>query len=90
MADMSDLARPNRVVEGPERFLDRRCRVRRVDLVEVDVVGSEAAEAALQRGGEPAARCTPLELRFAHREAELGRDDEVLAPAGQQSAQLLL
>ena len=60
VADVADLARADQVVERPERLLDRRRRVRGVDLVEVDVVGPEAAQAVLDRPDDPAARRAPL------------------------------
>src|SRR5262245_23772261 len=78
--DVADAPGAHEVVEGPERLLDRSQRIGPVELVEVDPVGAEAAEAVLDRGHDPAPRRAPL-LAVVHRHAKFGGEDDVL-PAG--------
>ena len=49
--DVADLARGDQLIERGDGLLDRRQRVRRVQLVQVDVVGAQAPEGFLH--GEP-------------------------------------
>ena len=48
-ADVADLARPHQIVERAQRLFDRRDGVEAVQLIEVDVVGAEPAQAGLAR-----------------------------------------
>jgi hypothetical protein len=57
-AEVAGLAGLHDVVEGLERLLDRRRVVHAVDLVEVDVVGAEPAEAVVDLGEDRLARQT--------------------------------
>ena len=54
--DEADLVQPRAGVERAHRLLDRRGRIEAVDLVEVDVIELEAAQALLQRRDDVAAR----------------------------------
>src|SRR5256885_9827272 len=46
--NVENLARPHLVVERPHQFVNRRQRIPDMHPVQVDVVGVQAAEAALQ------------------------------------------
>ena len=61
-----------------------------MDLIQVDVVGPEAAQAVLHFGDDPATRGTTLERRLAHRHADLGCQDEAVSTACQQPPELAL
>ena len=67
------------VVEGLESLLDGGVRVPAVDLVEVDVVGAEAAEAVVDLGHDGLARQAHGVAALAHRAPELGGDDDLVA-----------
>ena len=81
--------RPTRdeVVERPERLLDRRGAVGPVELVEVDAVGAEAAEARFARGDDVVVRQRAGPPRP---EADLGGDEHVVAPVADRGAEDLL
>src|ERR1700690_1225759 len=66
VSDVADLAGSHEVIERPQRLVDWRRGVREVDLVEIDHVGFEAAQAALDGLAQPAPRGPPLVLRIAH------------------------
>ena len=77
-ADVAHLALADELVERAERLLDRGLRVGRVQLVEVDAVGAEAAQRS------PRSRCARTPRRAARRgrarpRAELRRDDDTVA-----------
>jgi hypothetical protein len=67
------------VGERGQRLLDVGVRVRPVDLIEVDVVGLQAAQRVLHLGHDPAPRVAPLVGIIAHRLVHLGRQDDVVA-----------
>ena len=69
----------DQVRERGKRFLDVGARVRPVDLVQVDVVGLQAAQRVLDRGHDPAPRGTLVVGIVAYRTAELGREDDAVA-----------
>src|SRR5262249_11367936 len=82
-ADVTDLALPYQVVEGPQAFFERRVRVGRVGLVEVDVVGAQAAQAVLHGLEDVAARQALVVGAVADAHAALGGQDD-LVPAALQ------
>ena len=61
-----------------------------VDLVEVDVVGAEPAQAGLALADDPPARVAVMFGSVAHRAVHLGREDDVVAAAGERLADDLL
>jgi hypothetical protein len=61
-----------------------------VDLVEVDVVDAEAAQALVEGGDQPAPRAAPPVAVVAHRQAGLGRQHDVVTAAGEGPADHLL
>ena len=89
-ADVADLAGAHQIVERAERFLDRRQRVEAVQLVEVDVVGAEAAQARLDRAGQVVARGADVVRSRPAAEGALGRDEHLVAPALDRLAEDLL
>ena len=64
--------------------------VRSVDLVQVDVVGLQAAQRVLDRGHDPAPRGALLIGIVAHRAAELRREDHAVAAPLERLADDLL
>ncbi len=89
-AEVADLPRALQVGQGRERLLVAGRRVPTVDLVEVDVVDAEAAQAVVERGEKPAARAAPVVAPVAHRQARLGGEHDVVAAAGDGLADHLL
>src|SRR5665647_419826 len=85
-SDVEDLAHAHEIAERLERLLDGRARVDAMDLVEVDVVGAEAAQAGID-GLHDVLTPEPHVVdvagagrgRVAHRAAELGGDHDGLA-----------
>jgi hypothetical protein len=61
-----------------------------VDLVEVDPVGVEPPQRVLDRPHDPPARAAAPVRVVAHRHEELGRQDDVVAPALERLADDLL
>jgi len=78
-ADRTDLAAADQVRERGQRLLDVCVGVRSVDLVEVDVVGLQAAQRVLDRGHDPAPRGASLIGIVTHRATQLGGKDDVAA-----------
>ena len=79
--DVTDLALTHEVVECPEGLLQRRAGIPAVHLVEIDVVGLQAFQARLD-GPQHVHPCRagPVEV-VAHRQAELGGQDDLLPQA---------
>ena len=89
-ADVADLAGPHQVVERAQHLLDRRHGVEAVELVEVDVVGAEPAQARLDRPDQVVARRADVVGAGAEAEGPLGGDDHLVAAALDRLAQDLL
>jgi hypothetical protein len=89
-ADVPHLARAHDVVERAQRLLLRRARVREVELVEVDVVGAETAQARVDGIEDVSPRRARHQRSVAHRPAELGADDGALPLALQRLSEELL
>jgi hypothetical protein len=71
-ADVERLAGLDDVAERLQRLLDRRRRVEAVDLVEVDVVGAQSAQAVVDGMQDVLARQAALVGVVAHRVEDLG------------------
>ena len=78
-ADVAHLAGAHHVVQRAQRLFDRRAVVGQVHLVEVDVVGVEAAQAGVERVHEVLARGAAPVRAFAHGAGGLRGDDDVAA-----------
>ena len=90
-AEGADLARVDEVGERAERLVDVGARIEAVDLVEVDPVGAQPAQRALDRLGDPAPRRAAAVGVFAHGQADFrGEHDVVAPPAGERLADDLL
>lgn len=76
---MHRLAGLQDVVRGLQRLLDRGQGVQAVDLVEVDVVGAEAAQAVIDLGKDRLARQAGTVRTRAHRVPDLCGDEDVVA-----------
>ena len=77
-ADVADLAGVDEVVEGAQRLVDRRRRVGRVQLIEVDVVGAESPQRGLHGGQDVLARAAPLPRGGPGGADALGRQHELV------------
>ena len=85
-AEIANLARPLQICKCRESLLVAGGRVPPVDLVQIDVVYPEPAEAVVELHGEPTAG-TALIIQFiAHRHVGLRRQDEVVAATGDRTA----
>lgn len=71
----------HKLVEHTERFVEVNVGVPRMDLVEIDVVNAETTQAGLDRSCEVATTGAAVGGIGPHREAALGRQDDVVAPA---------
>ena len=80
-ADVERLAGLHDVVQRFERLLDRRLRVEAMDLVEVDIVGREAAKRGLDRQHDVLAREAAIVRPGTHRKKDLRGDHDVVAAA---------
>lgn len=83
-ADGHDLARAHQVGQYGQCLVDVGGRVGAVYLVEVDVVGAQPPEAALDGPGEPAPGvAAPVRIAVSHpdREVALGRQHDLVASA---------
>ena len=80
-ADVADLALPDQVGQRAEGLLDVGVLARPVHLVQVDVVGVQAAQRVLDLADDPPAGAAPLVRVGPHRHEELrGQHDVVAAP----------
>ena len=80
-ADVADLALADEVGEGAEGLLHVGVGAGPVDLVEVDVVGAQAAQGVLDLAHDPAAGSAALVRVLAHRHEELRGEEHVVAAA---------
>ena len=78
------------MLERAERLLERRLAVPLVDLVEVDVVGAQPAQARLARLDQVMTRQPRVVRAAAHRKPRLGRDQHTVAASLQRLADDLL
>src|SRR5207253_2380110 len=79
--DRADLAGAYQLRQRGKRLLDVGVGVGPVNLVQVDVVGLQAAQRVLDLGYDPAPRGASPVWVVAHREAHLGGEDNVIAAA---------
>ena len=70
-----------------QRFLDRRFRIGPVQLIEIDPIGVEPSQARFDRLHDVAARCAAQRAGGVHRQAEFGRQHDVLAPGAEELSQ---
>ena len=89
-AEVADLARPLQVGQRRQGLLVAGARVPAVHLVEVDVVDTEAAQAVVEGGDQPAAGAALVVALVAHRHERLGGEHDVVAPSGDGGADHLL
>ena len=80
----------HQIVERAQRLLDRRCRIGPVQLIEIDPVGLEPPQAGLDRLHDIAPRRASQLAGIVHRQAEFGRQHDVLAPRPEHLSQDLL
>src|SRR5436309_2410418 len=85
-SEVPDLAGALEVSEHAERLLDVRLGFRPVDLVQVDVIGAEAAERVLDLARDPQPGVAVVVLSGAHLPVDLGRQDDVVPTAFERLA----
>src|SRR5205823_6639221 len=78
-ADIARLARLHDVVQCLERFLDRRLVIPAMNLVEVDVIHAEPAQAGVDLAHDCFARQAAAVRTGAHPAIYLGRNDHLVA-----------
>src|SRR5439155_26396515 len=78
-AEVSDLPRTLQIGEDTQRLVDLRLRFGAMDLVEVDVVGAEAAQRALHLARDPQPRVALLALPHAHPAVDLPPQHDLVA-----------
>ena len=79
-ADIAGLAGLDDIVQRFERLLDRRLVVPAMDLVEVDIIHAEAAEALIDLDHDRFARQAGAIGSGSHAAVDFGRDDDLVAP----------
>ena len=78
-AEIADLPVPHEIAHRPHGLAERRLVILLVEVVDVDVVGAEPAQARLRRAHHPFAR-QPAAIRvLSHAVAELGRQHPLVA-----------
>ena len=86
-AEVADFAGADEPVEGLENFFDGRHRVEGVELIDIDVVGLQAAETGVDGIEQVIARGADIVGAGAHPEGALGGDDDFLAAALESMAE---
>ena len=87
---VADLAVPYQLVEGAERLLHGGAGVEAVDVVQVDPVGTEAAQAGLASPQDVPAGLADVVRAVAHPGVHLGADEDLVAPTSEGPSQELL
>ena len=80
-ADVANLAGPDQSVQRVERFLDGRQRVEPVKLIQIDVVGSQPAQAGLERFQQVKPRRADIVWSRSGAKRPLGRQEHPIATA---------
>src|SRR5215468_10616342 len=89
-AEEAHLSVPHQLVERAQGFLDWRLRVRAMQLVKIDPIGTQPLQARLDRVHDIAPR-RPLELAgLIHRHAELAREHDRFALLAENASEALL
>jgi len=86
-APVADLSRRQQVVHGTQSLLQRRRRIVEVEVVDIDVVGVEAAEAVIDGAVQPFAPQPPhvgILAHLDHRVGDLGRQHPAVAVLADQ------
>ncbi len=89
-APHADLPRADEIGQRVDRLADVGRWVGPVDLIQVDVVGAEAAQAALDRRPDPAPRVAAMVRVVVHRVVELRGEHHVVAATGESPTDDLL
>jgi len=89
-AHIAELSGAHEIVECRQHLLDRRSRIEGVQLQEIDIVRAEPAQRVLDTLDQSRARRARIVRPLAHRQAGLGRDDHLIAPALDRRTQHLL
>ncbi len=84
---MADLALPDQVVERAQRLFDRRRRIGTMQLIEVDPIRLQAAQARLHRRHDVAPGRALEGALVIHRHPELGGEDDLLSPGPENLAE---
>ena len=86
-SDVANLPLLDKVVERTQRLLDRRRRIGTMELIEVDPIRLQAAQARFHRRHDVAARRALEGALVIHRHPELGGEDDLLSPGPENLAE---
>src|ERR1700733_6626215 len=81
--DVADLAARNQRVQSLEGFFDRSFRVETMHVIDVDEIGAQAPQAGLAGCKEMMAGGAEIVRAIGHAESGLGRDQDLVAAAGE-------
>ncbi len=81
-ADVAGFAGPHHVIQCFQRFFYRRVIIPAVDLVQVDVICSQALEAGVDRAEDVFAREAAIVGAWAHLKIDLGGDHYLVSGSG--------
>ena len=81
MAEVADLAPVDEIGERAEGLIDVGVGVRAVDLVEVDPIRVQAPQGVLDAADDAPPGSASAAGVLAHREADLGREHDIVPPA---------
>src|SRR5262245_15577521 len=79
-ADVTNLARAHEIIERAERFFDRRERIEAVQLIQVDVVGSQTPQAVVDGVDQVIARRADVIQCRPGAKCALRRNQQAIAP----------
>src|SRR5262249_9748524 len=88
--DGAHLSGADQAVQRGQRFANRDGRVWQMQLVQVDPIGLETAQAVVDSSGDPLRARAPELWSGRWSDAELGRDQGLVTPASQGAAQVFL
>jgi hypothetical protein len=88
--EVTDLARLDEQVQGAQRLLERGLAVPLVHLVQVDVIGAQAAQAGLAAGDDVVKGQAGVVRAVAHGHPDLGGEQQLVPAAPQDLAHDLL
>ena len=69
----------NQVIQRPERLIERRFKIGKMHLIQIEIVGLQTAQASMGRLEDMLARPATIIGTSAHREKELARQHNLFA-----------
>ena len=87
IANASNLSGCNQVIKSVKRFAHRGLGIKSVLLIQINIVGSQAAETIFDRTANPPTWRTALSVRFAHWHGELGCHHDIATAPTKRTTQ---